>query len=64
VITKWPGLNQTQLYEGRDLAPTTDLRSVMKALLIDHLGLPADGVERVVFPNSAPAKPLRDCVNV
>jgi uncharacterized protein (DUF1501 family) len=64
VITKWPGLNQTQLYEGRDLAPTTDLRSVMKALLIDHLGLPADGVERVVFPNSAAAKPLRDCVNV
>jgi uncharacterized protein (DUF1501 family) len=64
VITKWPGLTQTQLFEGRDLAPTTDLRSVMKALLIDHLGLPANGVERVVFPNSGVAPALRDCVNV
>jgi uncharacterized protein (DUF1501 family) len=32
----------------------------MKGLLIDHLGLPADGVERVVFPDSRSAAPLRD----
>ncbi len=62
VRTRWPGLTRSQLYEGRDLAPTTDLRSVMKALLVDHLGLPEDGVERVVFPNSRPVARLRDCV--
>lgn len=64
VIARWPGLGTSQLYEGRDLAPTLDLRSVMKGLLIDHLGLPADGVERVVFPNSRDAPPLRDTLRV
>jgi len=62
VLGKWPGLSQ--LYENRDLAPTTDLRSVMKGVLVDHLGLPRDGVERVVFPKSASIPQLRDSVRV
>ena len=62
VITRWPGLAPAQLYQNRDLAPTTDLRAVLKALLIDHLGLPTDGVDRVVFPNSRQVAQLRDCV--
>ena len=62
VVTRWPGLSQTNLFEGRDLAPTTDLRSVMKALLLDHLGLPAAEVERIVFPHSVAATPLRNSV--
>ncbi len=33
----WPGLKPAaQLHEGRDLRPTTDLRSVLKRLLRDH----------------------------
>jgi uncharacterized protein (DUF1501 family) len=64
VVARWPGLGAGQLYDGRDLAPTLDLRAVMKALLIDHLGLPADGVERVVFPNSLDVTPLRDTLRV
>jgi len=64
VIAHWPGLGAHQLYEGRDLAPTLDLRSVMKALLIDHLGLPAGDVERIVFPGSREAAPLRDTLRV
>lgn len=60
VVARWPGLGAGQLYEGRDLAPTLDMRSVMKALLIDHLGLAASDVERVVFPDSRDAAPLRD----
>ncbi len=64
VIARWPGLGTSQLYEGRDLVPTLDLRSLMKGLLIDHLGLPADGVERVVFPDSRSAPPLRDTLRV
>lgn len=60
VIARWPGLSAGQLYEGRDLAPTLDLRAVMKGVLIDHLGLPADGVERVVFPGSGDVPALRD----
>ncbi|GBQ56635.1 hypothetical protein AA0313_1221 [Acetobacter indonesiensis NRIC 0313] len=35
----WPGLKQIQLFENRDLAPTTDLRAVVSGVLRDHLGL-------------------------
>jgi uncharacterized protein (DUF1501 family) len=38
VYGKWPGLNQGQLYEGRDLALTTDFRSVLGELITGHLG--------------------------
>ena len=37
VIADWPGLKNANLYEGRDLAATTDLRAVLKGLLKDHL---------------------------
>jgi uncharacterized protein (DUF1501 family) len=36
---KWPGLNDDQLYEGRDLAVTTDLRSVLAAAAVSQLGV-------------------------
>ena len=62
VLGTWPGLASNQLYQGRDLAPTTDLRAVLKAALTQHLGLPADGVERVVFPNSRDARALEALV--
>jgi uncharacterized protein (DUF1501 family) len=35
---KWPGLEQEQLYEGRDLALTTDFRSVFAEVVSDHMG--------------------------
>ena len=35
---KWPGLEQEQLYEGRDLALTTDFRSVFGEVVRAHLG--------------------------
>jgi len=64
VVTNWPGLDSAQLYQNRDLAPTTDFRSVAKAVLHAHLGLPQDALDRVVFPGSAGAKPLTDLVRV
>jgi uncharacterized protein (DUF1501 family) len=60
VISDWPGLSAAALYQGRDLKPTTDLRSVMKGVLTDHLGVPLAALEREVFPDSAAARPLRD----
>ena len=36
----WPGLGRDQLYEGRDLALTTDFRSVVGEVLTRHLGAP------------------------
>jgi len=38
VYGKWPGLELEQLYEGRDLALTTDFRSVFSEIAVKHLG--------------------------
>ncbi len=54
VLANWPGLAPARLLEARDLQPTTDLRSVAKALLVQHLGLQA-GALLSVFPGSEAA---------
>jgi uncharacterized protein (DUF1501 family) len=38
VYGDWPGLANEQLYQGRDLALTTDFRSVLGELVVTHLG--------------------------
>ena len=38
VYGKWPGLAPEQLYEGRDLALTTDFRTVFAEIATKHLG--------------------------
>ena len=47
VYGRWPGLAPEQLYEGRDLALTTDFRQVLGEAVIQHLG--NENLERV-FP--------------
>jgi len=39
VYGKWPGLEDHQLNEGRDLALTTDFRSVVSEILAKHIGV-------------------------
>lgn len=58
VLTPWPGLSEKALFEGRDLAPTTDLRSLFKGLLRDHAGLAEGEIEDKVFPGSRSVRPL------
>jgi hypothetical protein len=53
----WPGLAPAKLYEGSDLRPTTDLRSVFKGVLRDHLGVPATLLNASIFPDSKDAAP-------
>jgi len=55
VVADWPGLKPANLYAGRDLNPTADLRSVMKAALRDHMGVDPGHIDRVVFPDSSHA---------
>jgi uncharacterized protein (DUF1501 family) len=55
VLATWPGLGPGRLLEDRDLMPTTDLRSVAKGLLVQHLGAPEAAMTQV-FPNSATAQ--------
>ena len=58
VVTDWPGLKDADLHDKRDLKPTTDLRSVMKGLLRDHLRVDGRRLEAIVFPDSDAARPI------
>ena len=52
VLGEWPGLGRRDLYQGRDLMPTTDVRALFRAVLKSHLGLDEKGIDERVFPDS------------
>ena len=58
VLADWPGLTDGQLLDGRDLAPTIDLRSVFKGIARDHLGVDERTLASAVFPDSLGIRPL------
>jgi uncharacterized protein (DUF1501 family) len=62
VIADWPGLSSRALYQGRDLMPTQDLRSVVKGVMEEHLLIPARALDTTVFPDSSAAKVLSGLV--
>ncbi len=62
VVADWPGLAKNDLYEGRDLRATADIRSVFKGLLADHLYLPSSVLEQSVFPDSRNAAAMRGLI--
>ena len=49
VISKWPGLAESELYENRDLVSTIDYRSVCAACIENALGLDHDLIADKVF---------------
>jgi len=62
VVADWPGLSSRALYQGRDLMPTLDLRSVLKGVLEEHLLVPPRALDGAVFPDSGAAKALSGLV--
>ncbi|MGH8519664.1 MAG: DUF1501 domain-containing protein [Panacagrimonas sp.] len=62
VVADWPGLKAADLYEGRDLKATTDLRAVLKGLLQDHLRLDERALTSAVFPDSGAVRPMAGLV--
>ena len=62
VLADWPGLKSNDLYENRDLKPTTDLRAVLKGLLKDHLRVDDRVLAQNVFPGSGDVKPMAGLV--
>lgn len=62
VIADWPGLRAGNLYEGRDLAPTLDMRAAFKAVLMSQYGISEAALETQVFPDSANVAPLDSLV--
>ena len=61
VRADWPGLGDGRLFENRDLAPTTDLRSVIKGVLVDHMAMPQAAMGRVL-PGSGDASSMSGLV--
>ncbi|MBB4141910.1 uncharacterized protein (DUF1501 family) [Rhizobium rhizoryzae] len=50
VLADWPGLAEGQLFEGRDLAPTRDIRELLAALLFQQFEITAANLNAKVFP--------------
>ena len=53
VIADWPGLSNSQLYQGRDLQPTIALDKAIAELVSAHYGLDDTLVSRTLFPATA-----------
>jgi uncharacterized protein (DUF1501 family) len=62
VIADWPGLRDADLYQQRDLKPTTDLRAVLKGVLRDHVRVDDKALASAVFPDSAGVKAMAGLV--
>lgn len=62
VLADWPGLAPRALHEGRDLAPTLDVRALMAAVLRDHLAIEPAFIAREVFPDAGGLPRLSDLV--
>ena len=62
VLADWPGLVRASLLDSRDLKPTRDLRTVMKGVLRDHLGVPSAALDSQVFPGSVGVRPMNDLI--
>jgi uncharacterized protein (DUF1501 family) len=61
VIADWPGLADRQLFEGRDLAPTTSLESLLAGAAAEHMRLDPDLAMARLFPGRS-VKPLAGIV--
>ena len=62
VISDWPGVKDSDLFENRDLTATTDLRAVLKGPLRDHLRVDEHTLATEVFPDSEGVKPIEGCL--
>ena len=57
VLADCPGLAPHELYENRDLRPTTDLRAVLAGVMVEHLHFPVRAIADV-FPDTTPVQPV------
>lgn len=53
VLGEWPGLDESELYEGRDLAVTTDFRDALATVLEGHMGVQGSQLAGVFPGNSS-----------
>lgn len=58
VVADWPGLKAEQLYQNRDLKPTTDIRAVAKGVVSELFGLSGPVLAEKVFPDTGGLAPM------
>jgi len=61
VIADWPGLGKSDLYQERDLMPTSDMRSLFKGILSEHLAVD-NSTLKAVFPDSAAVPAMQNLI--
>ena len=64
VLADWPGLSHGALYQARDLAPTTDMRALLKGVLSEHFKVTHQHLANTVFPDSSTVRPLSGLLKV
>jgi uncharacterized protein (DUF1501 family) len=62
VYGRWPGLSGNELYDGRDLAVSTDFREVIAALLEGQFALTATQLNKVIPKGPRPGREIREIV--
>lgn len=62
VVADWPGLSQSNLYEGRDLKPTSALDSLIAGAASESLGLDPHRTLATLFAHAGSATPMTGIV--
>ena len=62
IVGGWPSLRTQALFESRDLAPTLDMRGLIKGVLAEHLGVERAALDGAIFPDSAAVRPVAGLV--
>lgn len=58
IYGNWPGLEKSALFEGRDVAVTTDFRHVLSTVLENHMAISKASLGQI-FPQYQPQKTLK-----
>jgi uncharacterized protein (DUF1501 family) len=58
VVSDWPGLAPSALFEGRDLRPTLSLEALIANTVAECFGLEPGRVARSLFPHAAALQPM------
>jgi uncharacterized protein (DUF1501 family) len=63
VHAEWVGLKSGALQDGRDQPPRTDLRSLFKGVLAEHMDVSKSALDTSVFPDTADVALLKELVS-
>lgn len=64
VVADWPGLKTAQLYQQRDLKPTTPLDALIGGAVAEHFSVQPDRTMAALFPPSAKVAALEGLIRV